>query len=553
VTGRVAPRLLLVVASTASLLTGACLSGRAGQPRDAQSTPPDDDQVRAMLSTGISRELLANMKKLQTPDALPGLARVLRDPGQKLFVRNNAARVLGRIGTRPAREVLIPVLETAEKPMLNPMGSLWSTALNAVGDCIGRESEKELLEDLRHANPYVRWLAAMQLGKRKAKAAVPALIRLLDDEHHDPRLGATWALGEIQDPRGIEQLIAIVEMRRPGGNRISAIEAMGKIASARCIQAIQAVKPDDREYWIAAKAMKAALDRGAVLKPFLGVPHDQELKHQEGVIRGITKMTAVEATTPEHYRWRKRRGEVTAEECHGDWLYLAIEDGLDVPFQNASAWAIVTRRYKVLLDANAHGTLNAAFASLVRSAIAVPTRESRMGKAEQNPTVLDFSTILRWSGQRKDVDAFTSDHRFYERDANRLIAARKTWALCALLDHSNADAKIHAARCLLALADPGSVPALLAAAKANNYAVSGSENATIHAIYRRTLKQGLERITGLGLTPGGLKITSYPKPGKPKVVRSEDAPHLFKEEVDFAKVEDWLRKRFLAAEAPAKP
>jgi len=122
-----------------------------------------------------------------------------------------------------------------------------------------------------------------------------------------------------------------------------------------------------------------------------------------------------------------------------------------------------------------------------------------------------------------------------------------------LLDHGNADVKILAARGLRQLADPATVPALLAAAKANNYPVEGSENATIHAIYRRTLKEAMERITGLALTPGGLKITSYPKPGKPKVFRSEDAPHLFKEVADFAKVEGWLRKRFLAAEAPGKP
>lgn len=228
------------------------------------------EQVCAMLATDRDAPLRANMVSLQIPETLPWLEKLVRDPQQGDFARRNAIAVLGRIGSRAARDFLVQVLEATEQPTYDNGGSLWSRLVDSVARCIERETEKELLEDLRHGNPHVRWLAAMQLGKRKAAAAAPELIRLLDDKHPDPRLGATWALGEIRDPKGIEELIAIVEKRRPGGNRISAIEALGKVATPRCVEAIESVKKGDPEYWIAAKTIEELLKRSE--KPVLRAP-----------------------------------------------------------------------------------------------------------------------------------------------------------------------------------------------------------------------------------------------------------------------------------------
>ncbi len=191
--------------------------------------------------------------------------------------------------------------------------------------------------------------------------------------------------------------------------------------------------------------------------------------------------------------------------------------------------------------------LLAEVVALARAAIALPTRDVGPIKSRQNPTGLDLSPILKFSGQKKDFDDFTKDHRFFERDVEKLVRRKKTWALCALLDHPNVGAKIRAARGLVKLADPSSAAVLLAAAKSNNYPVEGSEEASLHSNYRRTLKQGLEKITGLSLTPKGLKVITYLKPGQGKVIRSEDDPSRFKEYVDFKKVENWLRQTFLPA------
>lgn len=215
-----------------------------------------DDQILSMLSTTSSRAHLDSMHKLAWPDYLPQLARLLGDSEKSEYARQRAAMVLGRIGSRDARRPLIEVLAKTERPRIRiGRWSFWSCLLDALGKCIEREPDDRLLLDLRHENPHVRWLAATYLGKRKSTAAVPELIRLLDDEHRDPRLGATWALGEIQDPDGINELIAIVEKRRSGGSRVSAIEAMGKVGTPRAIEAVKTVEPDDPAYWMAKKTL----------------------------------------------------------------------------------------------------------------------------------------------------------------------------------------------------------------------------------------------------------------------------------------------------------
>ncbi|MBL7223638.1 MAG: hypothetical protein ISS72_07285 [Candidatus Brocadiae bacterium] len=293
-----------------------------------------------------------------------------------------------------------------------------------------------------------------------------------------------------------------------------------------------------------AEALAAALRAGmparrAAPRPFLGVPEGETLEHQVGAIGGVPKMTAVEITTAERYLEFKEEKRIKAEERRGEWVYFAVDSGLHVPMGNVGAYVNVTRRYKALVAT----TFAGAVRHLADDAIVRRTFKQSYSGRDQNPTGLGYRLALRLSGQEKDFEGFTKDRRYFRRDMKALAAGKKTWALCALLDHPNSDAKVFTARALLELADPASVPALLAAAKANNYGVRGSENATIHSIYRSTLRAALEKTTGMKLTPKGLRVTTYPKPGQARVVRSEDDPSFFGEEVDFARVEEWLRKR----------
>ena len=106
------------------------------------------------------------------------------------------------------------------------------------------------------------------------------------------------------------------------------------------------------------------------------------------------------------------------------------------------------------------------------------------------------------------------------------------------------DARIFAARQLAKLADPNTVPILLAAAKQNNFFVSGSESATLHAIYRVTPKKALSAATGLELTALGIKLGTV-RDNKPVTITSDDYPEMFGEYIAFDRVEAWLRIVYL--------
>jgi len=175
----------------------------------------------------------------------------------------------------------------------------------------------------------------------------------------------------------------------------------------------------------------------------------------------------------------------------------------------------------------------AARDALIRKAIALQPSKGRIDrKSDQNPTCLDFSDVLKWSGRKSFVERFTKAPKPYDEKIEELTnSSPEEWALCVLLNHPNIDVKIRAARALGAsrylLAD--AVPALLAAAKSNNYrVVRGSENVTVHNVYRRTLKKALERHTGETLT----------------VLHAEADPA----RVEFRKVESWLMDVLLSWE-----
>lgn len=195
--------------------------------------------------------------------------------------------------------------------------------------------------------------------------------------------------------------------------------------------------------------------------------------------------------------------------------------------------------------ADSEARLKPGVRDLARRAIEIEADNSPPFEGpDQRTTGLDLTPILKATGQTDVVRSFPVDRGKWETEIEQFGKEGKVWTLCALLDHAEADVKLGAARELSKRAGPEQVPVLLAAAKRNNYGVSGSENATIHALYRKYLKRGLERATSLALTPAGLTLVIYPPPGNPVTIRSEDNPAYFEAEVDFQKVDSWLRERF---------
>lgn len=65
--------------------------------------------------------------------------------------------------------------------------------------------------------------------------------------------------------------------------------------------------------------------------------------------------------------------------------------------------------------------------------------------SDQRPIGLDLPTILKLTGQDKDRAKFPQDQRSFAAGVNKLVQAKRAWALCSLLDHPNVAAKILAA------------------------------------------------------------------------------------------------------------
>lgn len=170
--------------------------------------------------------------------------------------------------------------------------------------------------------------------------------------------------------------------------------------------------------------------------------------------------------------------------------------------------------------------------------------KSGLTSGTQTPHGLDLAAILRSTNQQALVESFPTDHAQFENACHALRQKGANWALCAVLEHANVDAKIHAARALAGMADADTVSVLLAAAKRNNYGVDGSESATLHSIWRQELRKALEAATGLTLTPDSLYYMT-PENGTSTRITSKERPELFPESVEFKSVDKWLREVYL--------
>lgn len=70
----------------------------------------------------------------------------------------------------------------------------------AVEEVVSEEqTTKELLENLNSSDPFTRSQAAIQLGSREERSAIPKLKKLLSDKEPGVRAGAAIALGDIKD------------------------------------------------------------------------------------------------------------------------------------------------------------------------------------------------------------------------------------------------------------------------------------------------------------------------------------------------------------------
>jgi HEAT repeat protein len=214
-------------------------------------------------------------------DDLDGLFEQLKDPDSK--VRRNAAEKLGERRDASTIRALIEVLKY-QNPLVREVAAM---ALGMIGDA---EGVPALIEALVSGNMFVREKAAEALGKI-GKPAVPALIRLLNDELERDRWHSAVVLGEIKDTRAVPALIEAAK-----GNdfevKRAAVSALGKIRHCSAVPVLIDELSAEEDEMVMINASKA-LGRIADARAFpalLGVLYFDSGDVDRFVYRAIKKI-----------------------------------------------------------------------------------------------------------------------------------------------------------------------------------------------------------------------------------------------------------------------
>ena len=125
--------------------------------------------------------------------AVPSLLDARND--SDIWVRMRSANALFRIDARA--DVAVSTLVTALQSEDARVRSFAAIYLGALGES-GRPAESVLMEALQDDHPNVRCSAAGALGDIKARGAVPALVRALQDSDAEIRWAARVALKKIR-------------------------------------------------------------------------------------------------------------------------------------------------------------------------------------------------------------------------------------------------------------------------------------------------------------------------------------------------------------------
>ena len=186
--------------------------GKLGDPRAGQALIDTLDRCRYDYSKHIPWVIGSTAEALGRLGVVRAISHLVVQLHRKRFLEvETVARALKQLGDRQAVEVLIDLLESA--------GS----------------------------DHRVRERAAQVLGALEDPAAVPSLIRALEDEEPDVRGSAVRALGRLRDLRAFRPLVNLVD-DEAAHVRESAASSLGGLGDARAVPHLNdALDDDDRE------------------------------------------------------------------------------------------------------------------------------------------------------------------------------------------------------------------------------------------------------------------------------------------------------------------
>lgn len=96
-------------------------------------------------------------------------------------------------------------------------------------EMFSEQTYESLLADLKSEDPFLRGQATIELGNRKAKAAIPILRELLKDTNPGVRAGAAIALGELKDTKSTQSIVKLMnsDIENPKDVYLDALLRMG--------------------------------------------------------------------------------------------------------------------------------------------------------------------------------------------------------------------------------------------------------------------------------------------------------------------------------------
>src|SRR6185503_4721411 len=163
----------------------------------------------------VRRTAVDGLAKHAGPDTIQSLLRALRDEHQNLSVLNSALQVLALSGV----DVIAPLVECLNGPDLD-----------------------------------LRVYAAQALGEQHDPAAIPALIRAIEDENANVKYHAIEALGVLSAHDSVDALAAVIETN-DFFLAFPALDALIKIGDSRVAPALVSLLDDEMLRTPAADAL----------------------------------------------------------------------------------------------------------------------------------------------------------------------------------------------------------------------------------------------------------------------------------------------------------
>jgi HEAT repeat protein len=167
----------------------------------------------------ISKKAIIALGDIGDARAVPSLVRMMFKERRGVSFYLESSFALVQIGGPEATTALIPVVSGADKEfmawtqennVIEP--AVYAKAAQVLGDLGAKEAEGALLKQLRFENGFaeqllVRMKAADALGRIRSRAAVPVLIRMLEEQEANVRMEYIRALVRIGDPAAVPALV----------------------------------------------------------------------------------------------------------------------------------------------------------------------------------------------------------------------------------------------------------------------------------------------------------------------------------------------------------